>query len=729
MQYFCVPQNDKLSGYWDLVSDRLFKIRHCMTIEGIERQLPLFEPPIEPGLLVQAVAKGLDLRSVLSDLSVPLPQYRFNVIVQKALELCAEVKSLGATFLSVLEKKDAEELALTRAAQETQMLEQQVRRIKEQQVKEAEEALEALRRSQELATLRYRYYHSRSFMNAWEQAQLLLTGISTGLRLEASLLELVGAASAPFPDWFVGEAGYASSPVAITKEGSSNVQAEVTFASRALGILADLANTAAGMSATYGGYVRRAEEWQLQKDLAAKEELQIQKQIDAAQIRVRIAQWEQENHEQQIANAKEVETILRTKYTNQELYEWMKARLSALYFQSYHLAYDLAKKAEKAYRFERGEDNSNFIQFGYWENLRAGLLAGEQLSLALKQLERSYLDQNRREYEITKHISLAQLDPLALLLLKHEGQCFVSLPEVLFDLDYPGHYLRRIRSVSLTIPCVAGPYTSVNCTLTLLRSSVRHGNTLLSGVYARQDDDSRFKDSSDAIESIVTSSGQNDSGLFETNMRDERYLPFEGAGVISEWRIELPKVWKAFDYNTISDVILHVRYTAKEGGALLKQQAISERQTLVNEFVRAEEQQGFARLFSLRHDFPNAFHRLLNQSGPQQAIEFDITPQHFPYFLTDLWADGRVSLTQVMVYVQSTDTHPIDMSTRTLTVNHTNVSEGWSLVGKTALQQGRFLLSNSPIGRWSIQVTGNSFEREKLDDILLLLTYTISATK
>jgi hypothetical protein len=33
-----------------------------------------------------------------------------------------------------------------------------------------------------------------------------------------------------------------------------------------------------------------------------------------------------------------------------------------------------------------------------------------------------------------------------------------------------------------------------------------------------------------AVQSIVTSGGSNDSGIFETNLRDERFLPFEGAG-------------------------------------------------------------------------------------------------------------------------------------------------------------------------------------------------------
>ena len=79
----------------------------------------------------------------------------------------------------------------------------------------------------------------------------------------------------------------------------------------------------------------------------------------------------------------------------------------------------------------------------------------------------------RREYEITKSVSLVLFDPWALITLKETGQCAVNLPEALFDMDYPGHYFRRLKTVSLTIPCVTGPYTSVNCTLTLLNSKIR----------------------------------------------------------------------------------------------------------------------------------------------------------------------------------------------------------------------------------------------------------------
>jgi len=144
----------------------------------------------------------------------------------------------------------------------------------------------------------------------------------------------------------------------------------------------------------------------------------------------------------------------------------------------------------------------------------------------------------------------------------------------------------------LTVPCVTGPYVGVNCKLTLLRSSIRHSNNLLGNNYLRLQDeeDPRFRVSNGAIQSIVTSSGQNDSGLFETNLRDERFLPFEGSGAISEWQIQLPRDFRQFDYDTISDIVLHLRYTAREGGEPLRNQAVTDLQDALNEFLRTEGQ-------------------------------------------------------------------------------------------------------------------------------------------
>src|SRR5258705_1105507 len=174
-------------------------------------------------------------------------------------------------------------------------------------------------------------------------------------------------------------------------------------------------------------------------------------------------------------------------------------------------------------------------------------------------------------------------DPLAFIALKETGQCEVFLPEALFDADYSGHYMRRIKSVSLTIPCVVGPYTSINCRLTLLSNKTRI-NSIVGQSYGEQEgeEDNRFVTNFAAMQSIATSHAQNDSGMFELNFRDERYLPFEGAGVISRWRIEMPKENNAFDFNTLSDVVLHFKYTAREGGEILRRAALkpTEEETL-----------------------------------------------------------------------------------------------------------------------------------------------------
>src|SRR3954468_12765515 len=116
--YFSIPNNDYLVKYWDTVEDRLFKIRHCMNIEGVVRQLALFEPPIDPALLVKAAAAGLDIGAVLSDANAPMPLYRFPFMMQRALEICTEVKALGSAMLAALEKKDAEAFALLRSGHE-----------------------------------------------------------------------------------------------------------------------------------------------------------------------------------------------------------------------------------------------------------------------------------------------------------------------------------------------------------------------------------------------------------------------------------------------------------------------------------------------------------------------------------------------------------------------------------------------------------------------------------
>lgn len=65
------------------------------------------------------------------------------------------------------------------------------------------------------------------------------------------------------------------------------------------------------------------------------------------------------------------------------------------------------------------------------------------------------------------------------------------------------------------------------------------------------------------LSSIFTSNAQNDGGMFDLNSEMKEYLPGAGA-VESKWRLELPSKLRCFDYGTISDVNLHISYTAKD---------------------------------------------------------------------------------------------------------------------------------------------------------------------
>jgi hypothetical protein len=244
----------------------------------------------------------------------------------------------------------------------------------------------------------------------------------------------------------------------------------------------------------------------------------------------------------------------------------------------------------------------------------------------------AYLEQNRREFEMTRHVSLARLDPMALLKLKATGSCEVDVPEWLFDIDSPGHYMRRLKRVGVSIPCVTGPYTGVHCTLSLLRSSVRV-SSLAGDQYARNEngEDDRFRDYAGAIQSIVTSSAQNDTGLFEANVRDDRYLPFEGAGAIGTWRLELPNDVPQFDFESISDVVLHLRYTAREAGHLRAGAA-----THVKEEV-LQQPDSLLQLFGLNSDFGDEWNQFTQAANDaSRKLELSVSADDFPYWLKRL---------------------------------------------------------------------------------------------
>jgi hypothetical protein len=169
-------------------------------------------------------------------------------------------------------------------------------------------------------------------------------------------------------------------------------------------------------------------------------------------------------------------------------------------------------------------------------------------------------------------------------------------------------------------------------------------------------DDPRFRESHVRVKAIATSSGVNDAGLFEFNYLDQRYLPFEGAGVISTWQIELTREreLRQFDYSTIADVILHVRYTSREDAGEFRKSAVDHLLTEVLPGTVGDLP--LTRLLDLRHEFPTEWYALFHPAtGGPQVLELKIKKRHFPFF-----AQARIiQLESIRIVAQTDDNTPL----------------------------------------------------------------------
>lgn len=172
---------------------------------------------------------------------------------------------------------------------------------------------------------------------------------------------------------------------------------------------------------------------------------------------------------------------------------------------------------------------------------------------------------------------------------------------------------------------------------------------------------------------IAVSSAQNDAGLFELNFRDERYLPFEGAGAVSAWELELmqEKSLRQFDYNTIADVIVHLRYTAREDNnrdedGNLKTAAINRLTGLTNALGEVPLQ----RLFSLRYDFPNEWHAWTSKG---QDLVVKLEKRHFPYFAQS----GSLNIQSIRAYPKTSGSVVMQNRVEAMNINKPLGATGW----------------------------------------------------
>ena len=262
----------------------------------------------------------------------------------------------AASILSALERRDAEEMSRVRATQEVALLEA-VRVVKTSQLDEAKANRAALETSRDMArSIRRDYYASREFMNAAEIVGLALSGgaLDGGGRRARSWTcsrprPIAFPTSRPAPPasagrrWLTADHRRRAGRGMPRRRPRARCAASPPSSTRAPVWPTPWAATSAAATTgtSSGGRPRRRSQ-------------QLDRQLIAADIRIAVAEQELDAHDQQIDDAKTTSELLASKFTNRELYDWILSQLSTTYFQAYQLAYDLAKRASKAYAFELG---------------------------------------------------------------------------------------------------------------------------------------------------------------------------------------------------------------------------------------------------------------------------------------------------------------------------------------------------------------------------------------
>jgi hypothetical protein len=585
MFYFNVPRNETLMGYWDTVADRLYKIRNSLNIEGVKRTLALFAPPIDPALLVKAKANGVSISEVLADASSTLPYYRFKVMVAKAIEIVRDVQQVGKSLLEAIEKQDAETLAQLRAVHEKTAFTMQ-KTVFDIEGTELEKEYESIQVEQE--NLEQEKSEQEEFYKPIKLDELYEKAMEGVKKVQETVENVKKAASVAYkiPDIGIGAIAnglggpsFESVAQGGTKIAENLVNKAESYVSRFAQRQISAAKTKLKAEAE-----RTLQNWTMKKTEKSNQGKVLEKKKIAAEIKIDYNKKQTENLEREIEHKDEIYNHLCEKYSNKELYGWLKKETGTIYKTLFQLAVKVARKAEKCYHFEIGDTDENpktaktFIKGSgsYWNGLHSGLLAGEKLLADLHAMEVAYLENDRNELEITRPVSLKEiavgteldtsgneidLTALESLIVSFQlnkdslrkcGFCEFDLRRTLFSNDFvQKHKFERIRDIRLKIICSQN--VQLNAEL------IMKSNTLVV-----DDNDNISIVNRIGIQNMATSTAISDCGKFQFNFKSDKFSPFEGAGLESAWKLYVTAP-QDFDPVTISDVIVYVSYTARNG--------------------------------------------------------------------------------------------------------------------------------------------------------------------
>ncbi|PQQ28891.1 neuraminidase-like domain-containing protein [Photorhabdus hindustanensis] len=561
---FMKPINEELTALWDRIENRIYNLRHNLTLDGKEISMDLYDSKISPrGLMNQRYQRVVAARNA-SRMNFRVPNYRFEPMLARAKSGVDTLIQFGSTLLSLLERKDNLSFESFQMVQNNDLYRFAVD-LQQQDININQASLDALQVSKQSAQDRYEHYKSLYDENisSTEQQVIELQAQASSALLASQVSRTAAAALDLVPNIYglaVGGSHWGAALNAVAEIATLKHQSD---------------STKADSLSVSESYRRRRQEWELQYKQAEWEVKSIDQQINIQQLQVGAARKRLAQVEAQQQQSQALLAYFSSRFTNESLYTWMISQISSLYLQAYDAVSSLCLSAQSSLQYELGLGEQNFIDGASWNDLYQGLLVGENLKLALQRMERTYVEQNSRQLEIIKTISLKSLLSeewdTKLKALKSHNQITFNLDETKhFVPDYTGLFNRRIKSVSVTLPMLIGPYEDICAKLSLSGVSSYTTKADLKTVEKMLKEGTRAETpytarSIQPNQQIALSTGINDSGMFTLNFDDERFLPFEGVGVGSSWNFQFTNTSQ--DLESLTDVILHIRYTAQEGSA------------------------------------------------------------------------------------------------------------------------------------------------------------------
>jgi Tc toxin complex TcA C-terminal TcB-binding domain len=575
---FCIPRNPMVRLLEWRITANLDKIRTNRNFAGVQRNLELYATPVDPTKLAKQAAAGdiLDLEQFIP--STPPPIYRYSFLLERAKYLVSVAQQLEGSMLAAIEKGEEAEYSLMKAKQDVRLERSNVV-LQNLQVKESEDGQTLAMKQKDRAE--FQRSHFDGLLDEGQSRLEILAGVLTGVSAALS----VGAASTG-ADW--------------NARLSAGAQA---------------ASSTSSLLSMQASFQRRAQEWKFQSALAGYDVDLASVGVDIASDRVAITEQERD-----IANLRleavndTVEFLGEKKFAGAVLYSWMAKTLRKLYRQQLDIAISTAKAAQRALEFER-QTSLDFIGYDYWDDEKKGLLGAEQLLADLQKMDNHRTSTATRKREVEKNISLASVAPVEFQKFKETGEIELATLQAWFDRDFPGHYMRLIRDVSVSVEALVPPNEGVHATLS--------NNGISRAVVGPPFDNATVLYR--LPEAVAISSPSNGTGLFELRPDDPMLLPFEGSGVETIWRLEMPKGANRFDYDSIVDIRLKIRYTALEDRTY--------RDKVLAQMGRDEA--GFVktrgvRYFSVKQHFPDQWYLLHNPPDPAKPLgELDIRERDF----------------------------------------------------------------------------------------------------